>query len=204
MQRWGLTGGIASGKSTVAAMLREEGLPVIEADKISHGLIERTGAAYAEVVQLFGEAILNVDGSINRSRVAAIVFNNPEQLRQLNGILHPRVALQLARQMDELEKSGECPAAFVEAALIFEAGLHKMLDGVAVAWCQPEQQLARLTERGMSEAEARKRMAAQMAIEEKLALATVKIDCAGSLEATRRQVKELAQKLKKIGKEVTK
>src|SRR5215467_5442502 len=104
MQRWGLTGGIASGKSSVAAMLREEGFAVIEADKISHGLIERGGAAYTEVVELFGEAILNVDGSINRGRVAAIVFNNPEKLKQLNEIIHPRVALELQQQMDELER----------------------------------------------------------------------------------------------------
>ncbi len=196
MQRWGLTGGIASGKSSVAAMLREEGFAVIEADKISHGLIERGGAAYPEVVELFGEAILNMDGSINRGRVAAIVFNNPEKLKQLNEIIHPRVALELQRQMDELEKQRKHAAAFVEAALIFEAGLHKLLDGVAVAWCQPEQQLARLMERGMSEAEGRKRMAAQMPVAEKLAMATVKIDCSAVRDETRRQVRELAAKLK--------
>lgn len=200
MQRWGLTGGIASGKSTVAAMLRDEGFPVIEADKISHGLIERGGEAYADVAELFGETILNVDGSINRGRVAAIVFNNPEKLKRLNEVLHPRVAVEMQRQLDELEKSEKYTAAFVEAALIYEAGLHKLLDGVAVAWCQPEQQLARLTERGMSEAEAHKRMAAQMPVTEKLAIATVKIDCSGSVEETERQVKQLVERLKQARK----
>jgi dephospho-CoA kinase len=102
----------------------------------------------------------------------------------------------LARQLKQLELDGKYAAAFVEAALIFEAGLHKMLDGVVVAWCLPEQQLARLIKRGMNEAEAKKRIAAQMPVEEKLALATVKIDCSGTSEETRRQVEELAAKLR--------
>ena len=96
----------------------------------------------------------------------------------------------------ELERSGWYPAAFVEAALIFEAGLHEQLDGVVVAWCLPEQQLARLIERGMSKAEARQRIAMQMPVAEKLALATEKIDCSGSMEETQRQVDALAAKLR--------
>jgi dephospho-CoA kinase len=183
-------------------MLRDEGFPVIEADRIAHQLIERGGEAYAEVVELFGEAIVDVDGRINRGRVAAIVFNNPEKLKQLNEIIHPLVALEMNRQLAKLEESAKSTAAFVEAALIFEAGLNKLLDGVAVAWCQPEQQLARLMERGMSEAEGRKRMAAQMPVAEKLAMATEKIDCSGSMEETRRQVEELAKRLKERSKEV--
>ena len=196
MQRWGLTGGIASGKSTVAVMLREQGFAVIEADRISHGLIERGGAAYAEVAELAGAAVLDADGNIDRGRVAAIVFNDPEKLRRLNKIIHPHVAVEVQRQLDDLELSGKYAVAFVEAALIFEAGLHKLLDGVAVAWCLPEQQLARLIERGLSEAEARQRMAAQMPVAEKLAMATEKIDCSGTREETRRQVRQLAERLK--------
>jgi dephospho-CoA kinase len=118
-------------------------------------------------------------------------------LNQLNAIVHPRVEEELVRQFAELERSGNHAAAFVEAALIFEANLHKKLDGVVVAWCLPEQQLARLIERGLSEAEARKRMAMQMPAQEKLALATDKIDCSGSLQETRRQVEALAAKLRR-------
>jgi dephospho-CoA kinase len=140
--------------------------------------------------------VLHADGNIDRGRVAAIVFNNPEKLRRLNKIIHPQVAVEIERQLDELELSGKYAAAFVEAALIFEAGLHKLLDGVAVAWCLPEQQLARLIERGLSEAEARQRMAAQMPVAEKLAMATEKIDCSGTREETRRQVQRLAERLK--------
>ena len=198
MLRYGLTGGIASGKSTVAAILRELGFPVLEADRIAHQVIEPGQPAYAEVVATFGDEILDPDKRINRSRLGTIVFNDREKLNQLNAIVHPRVEEEMVKQFAELEDSGKYPAAFVEAALIFEANLHKKLDGVAVAWCQPEQQLARLIERGMSEPEARKRIALQMPVQEKLVLASDKIDCAGSLEETRRQVAALAAKLRKV------
>jgi len=196
MLRYGLTGGIASGKSTVAAMLREHGFAVLEADKISHGLIEPGGAAYEEVIARFGREIVHADGTINRGRLGAMVFDDPEELKQLNGMLHPRVEAELVRSLAELEISGSVPVAFVEAALIFEAGLDKKLDGVVVAWCLPEQQLARLMERGMSEAEARQRIGAQMPVQEKLVLAAQKIDCSGSIEETRSQVDALAAKLR--------
>jgi dephospho-CoA kinase len=197
MLRYGLTGGIASGKSTVTAMLRELGFPVLEADRMAHQVIEPGQPAYSKVVSKFGDDILDADKRINRSRLGAIVFNDRAKLNQLNGIVHPRVEEELVRQFAELERSGNHAAAFVEAALIFEANLHKKLDGVVVAWCLPEQQLARLIERGLSEAEARKRMAMQMPAQEKLALATDKIDCSGSLQETRRQVEALAAKLRR-------
>jgi len=196
MLRYGLTGGIASGKSTVAALLRESGFAVLEADRIAHQVMERGQPAYDEVVAIFGESILGAEKRVDRSRLAAIVFNDREKLNQLNGIIHPRVEEEVVRQFAELEKSGKHGVAFVEAALIFEAGLHKMLDGVVVAWCGPEQQIARLMKRGLSEAEALKRMAMQMPAEEKLVLATEKIDCSGSIEETRRQVDALAAKLR--------
>lgn len=196
MLRYGLTGGIASGKSAVAAMLRERGFPVLEADKISHALIEPGGAAYDEVIAGFGQEILDGNGRIDRTRLGAIVFSDRQKLDQLNGIIHPRVEGEALKQLGELERSGLYPAAFVEAALIFEAGLHKQLDGVLVAWCLPEQQLARLIERGMSKAEARQRIAMQMPVAEKMDLATEKIDCSGSMEETRRQVDALAARLR--------
>jgi len=197
MLRYGLTGGIASGKSTVAEMLRELGFPVIEADRLAHQVMEPGQPAYDEVVSLFGDTILDSDQHINRSSLAAIVFNNHEKLTQLNGIIHPRVEEELLRQFAVLELSERYPAAFVEAALIFEAGLHKKLDGVVVAWCLPEQQLARLMERGLSEVEAGKRIAAQMPVAAKLALATERIDCSGPLEETRRQVEVFAKELRR-------
>jgi dephospho-CoA kinase len=196
MLRYGLTGGIASGKSTVAAMLRERGFPVLAADKISHALIEPGGAAFEEVLARFGREIVDADGKINRGRLGAMVFRDPEKLQNLNGILHPKVEEELLRRLVELEKSGAVAVAFVEAALIFEAGLDKRLDGVVVAWCLPDQQVARLMERGISEAEARQRMATQMPVQKKLALAAEKIDCSGSIEETRSQVDVLATRLR--------
>jgi dephospho-CoA kinase len=197
MLRYGLTGGIASGKSTVARMLRELGFPVIEADRVAHQVIERGQPAYDEVVSVFGDTILDSDKRINRSSLAAIVFNDQNKLAQLNGIIHPRVEEEMLRQFAELARSGKHTAAFVEAALIFEAGLNKKLDGVLVAWCLPEQQVARLKERGLSAAEAEKRIASQMPVAEKLVLATEKIDCSGSFEETPRQVRAFAEKLRR-------
>jgi dephospho-CoA kinase len=196
MLRYGLTGGIASGKSTVAAMLRERGFPVLEADKISHALIEPGGAAFEEVLARFGREIVDADGKINRGRLGAMVFRDPEKLQNLNGMLHPKVEEELLRRLVELEKSGAVAVAFIEAALIFEAGLDKRLDGVVVAWCLPDQQVARLMERGISEAEARQRIATQMPVQKKLALAAEKIDCSGSIEETRSQVDVLATRLR--------
>jgi dephospho-CoA kinase len=195
MLRYGLTGGIASGKSTVAAMLRELGFPVLEADQVAHQVMEPGQPAYNQVVAVFGEAILDSDKRINRSRLATIVFNEHEKLAQLNGIIHPRVEEEMLRMFAKLAISGKHAAAFVEAALIFEAGLHKKLDGVVVAWCLPQQQLARLRKRGLSEVEAGKRIAAQMPVATKMALAAVKIDCSGALDETRRQVETFAERL---------
>jgi dephospho-CoA kinase len=169
---------------------------VLEADKISHALIEPGGAAFEEVLARFGREIVDADGKINRGRLGAMVFRDPEKLQNLNGILHPKVEEELLRRLVELEKSGAVAVAFVEAALIFEAGMDKRLDGVVVAWCLPEQQVARLMERGISEAEARQRMATQMPAQRKLALAAEKIDCSGSIEETRSQVDALATRLR--------
>jgi dephospho-CoA kinase len=196
MRRYGLTGGIASGKSTVAAMLRDLGFPVLEADLIAHQVIEPGEPAYQEVLSTFSDSILDDNKRINRSRLAAIVFNDREKLNRLNAIIHPRVEIETLKEFAELGKTGEYAAAFVEAALIFEAGLHNRLDGVVVTWCLPEQQVARLIDRGMSESEARKRIAMQMPVSDKLALATEKIDCSGSREETRRQVEAFAAKLR--------
>jgi dephospho-CoA kinase len=196
MLRVGITGGIASGKSAVAAMLRELGFPVLDADWVAHKLVEPGQAAYNEVVRAFGREILGKDGRVDRSKLASIVFADRAKLDRLNAILHPRVGETMDRQLEEWQAAGIHDIAFVEAALIVEAGLHKRLDGLVVAWCTPEQQLERLRARKMSEDEARHRIAAQLPIAEKLRYATEKIDCSGSLEETRRQVEALAAKLR--------
>jgi dephospho-CoA kinase len=197
MLRLGLTGGIASGKSAVAAMLRELGFAVLDADSLAHRLIEPGQPAHGDVLNEFGPSIADGAGRIDRAKLAAIVFNDQAKLARLNAIIHPRVAEVIARQFDEWQRQGIRDAAFVEAALIIESGIHKKLDGLVVAWCAPEQQVARLIARGLSEAETRRRIAAQLPVEEKLRYATEKIDCSGSLEETRRQVVALATRLRR-------
>ncbi len=200
MKRLGITGGIASGKSVVAGMLRELGFRVIDADALGHAAIEPGTRAYNEIVREFGAGVVGADGRIDRGKLGAIVFADGEKLKKLNAIVHPQVENEMVRLFGEWEKSGVKDAAFVEAALLVEAGYQKNLDGLVVAWCRPEQQMERLLARGLSEAEARRRIAAQMPAEEKLPYAAEKIDCSGSLEETRRQVEELATKLRRATK----
>jgi dephospho-CoA kinase len=196
MLRLGLTGGIASGKSAVAAMLREMGFAVLDADSLAHKLMEPGHPAYDEVTREFGPAILDSTRRIDRAKLAALVFTDRAKLDRLNAIVHPRVKEALLHQFEEWARNGTRDAAFVEAALLVEAGYDKELDGVVVAWSRPEQQLERLRARGLSDEEACRRIAAQLPVAEKLRYATEKIDCSGSLADTRRQVEALAAKLR--------
>ncbi len=196
MLRLGLTGGIASGKSTVGAMLREMGFTVLNADSMAHQLIAPGQPAHNEILQEFGSSIANADKVIDRAALGRIVFADAAKLERLNAIVHPRVEERVLSEFDDLQRDPSRKAAFVEAALIVEAGLDKKLDGVVVVWCQPEQQIARLVARGLAEDEARRRIATQLPVEEKLCHATEKIDCSGSLAETRRQVERLAAKLR--------
>jgi dephospho-CoA kinase len=198
MLRVGLTGGIACGKTTVAAMLRELGCTVIDADALAHELIEPGRAANAEVIREFGQGIVDADGRINRARLGEIVFADANKLARLNQILHPRVIAETERQLAELDRPGGPAVTVVEAALLIEAGAHKGFDRLVVAWCRPAQQRERLVKRGMSSEEAERRIAAQMPIEQKRRLATDEIDCSGKLEGTRQQVEQLAGKLLKL------
>jgi dephospho-CoA kinase len=205
MMRLGLTGGIASGKSAVAGMLRDMGFHVLDADSLAHRLIEPGQPAYDEIVREFGAGVLEEAGAtggstsarrIDRGKLGAVVFADRAKLERLNAIVHPRVGAEIFTQIATWEREGVQDPVFVEAALLVEAGYQNWLDGLVVAWCKPEQQLERLRARGMSEAEARRRIAAQMPVDEKLKYASQKIDCSKSLEETRQQVEELAAKLR--------
>jgi dephospho-CoA kinase len=196
MLKLGLTGSIASGKSVVAAILRELGFPVLDADSISHKLMEPGQSAHDEILQIFGADLADSADQIDRHKLAAIVFADPSKLARLNAILHPRVDQIIFDQLEDWQKSGAHSAAFVEAALLIEAGMAAKLDGLVVAWCTPEQQLERLRARGMSETEARRRIAAQLPLEEKLKRATYTINCSGTLDETRAQVQALAANLR--------
>lgn len=200
MLRIGLTGGIASGKSTVAAMLRDRDYPVLEADTLGHELLEPGQPAYTEVVSEFGKEILMIGGAIDRSKLGAIVFASAPKRARLNSILHPRILEVTRNWFSALDRPGGPDMVFSEAALIIEAGFHKELDKIVVCWCRPEQQVERLAARGLSLAEIRQRIAAQMPIDEKRKFADEVIDCSASLEDTERQVGAALKRLLQPGR----
>lgn len=199
MLKMGLTGGIASGKSAVAAMLREMGFPVLEADLAAHKLLEPGEQAHDEVLREFGPEFADGQGRIDRNKLGAMVFADPAKLAKLNSIIHPRVEGIISRQFAEWQCNGVNDAGFVVAALLIEAGMTDKLDGLVVTFCRPEQQLERLRARGMSEVDVKRRIAAQMPVKEKLKHATEVIDCSGTLEETRARVSALAAKLRAKG-----
>lgn len=207
MLRVGLTGGIATGKTTVAAILRELGCLMLDADKIAHHLIEPGAAAYEDVVREFGRGILVADGRVDRKKLGAIVFADPARLARLNAIVHPRVLEMQDRELDAIERADPHAIGVVEAALLIEAGYAPKLDCLVVTWCTPEQQLERLTQhhsagvaggRALTLEQARQRIAAQMPVEEKRRMADEVIDCSGSLDETHEQVIALVAKLKRM------
>lgn len=177
-------------------MLRDMGFPVIDADSLGHELMEPGTAAFAEIVREFGGALVDASGRIDRKKLGAAVFADAGKRAKLNAILHPRVEQEMARRFAQWENGGSTVAAFVEAALLVEAGYQKRLDGLVVAWCKPKQQIERLLARGMSEQEARQRISAQMPVEDKLKYATEKIDCSGTIDETHSQVEAFARKLR--------
>jgi dephospho-CoA kinase len=196
MLKLGLTGGIASGKSFVAACLREMHFRVLDADQLGHKLLEPGQSAYEPVVQEFGNEILRPDKFIDRKKLGAIVFADPQKLAKLNSILHPRIEQAMRAQFSAWEKENPRDAVFVEAALLVEAGMHTRLDGLVVVWCNPEQQIERLLARGLTDAEARRRIALQLPNDEKLKHATDTIDTSGTIESTQTQVAALAKTLR--------
>jgi dephospho-CoA kinase len=199
MLRAGLTGGIATGKSAVAGIMRELGCYVLDADRMAHRLIEPGQAAYDAVVSEFGREILDGEGRVMRPKLGEIVFSDPARLARLNAIVHPHVLSGLDVELDWLAQSDAQGVSVIEAALLIEAGYHHGLDRLIVVWCTPEQQLERLISgRGMTEEHARRRIASQMSIEEKRKLADDQIDCSGTMDHTRRQVVPLVERLKQM------
>jgi dephospho-CoA kinase len=200
MLRVGLTGGIASGKSTVASLLRDYDYPVLDADSLARELLEPGQDAYQEVVREFGDGILAKGGAVDRPKLGGIVFSDPTKRARLNQILHPRIQKVVRDWFAALERTGGPDLAFEDAALILESGAKKNFDRVVVCWCRPEQQLERLLQRGLSEAEAKLRIASQMPMEEKRRLADEQIDCSGGIEDTQRGLREVIARLKQAAR----
>jgi dephospho-CoA kinase len=196
---FGLTGGIASGKSTVASMLRDLGAHIVDADKIGHEMLLSTSPAYPELVAAFGHGILDAAGRIDRKKLGPMVFSDPVKLQQLNRIVHPRIIERTGQLAAQICSQHPGAVVVVDAALIYETGIPGRFAKTIVAWCRPEQQIKRLIEKNsLSREEAEQRIASQMPAEEKRRRANFVVDCSGSLEETRRQVENLYPVLKQL------
>ena len=190
-----MTGNIGSGKSTVAAMLREAGIPVLDADRISREVTAPGGRAYDAVVQAFGREILRDDGSIDRKRLGEIVFADPGSRDRLERITHPAIFGAMKEAIAGIEREGH-RAAVVEAALIHESGKKGLFEAVISVTCDRETALSRLAARdGMSRSQAEARLRAQMDADRKAEASEYVIDNSGTLDETRRRVAALAAML---------
>jgi len=196
---FGLTGGIACGKSTVARYFQDLGAHIIDADHVGHELIEPGRPACQEIVERFGKDVLDSGGNIDRKKLGPKVFADPQQLQMLNSILHPRILARVQELTAEQQQRDPHAVVIVDAALIFESGMGGTLDKVVVAWCRHDQQVVRLMAKtGLSREEAERRIHAQMPVEEKRRRADYVIDCSGSLEDTRRQAGAIYLDLRRI------
>ncbi|WP_338788953.1 dephospho-CoA kinase [Metabacillus sp. FJAT-53654] len=197
----GLTGGIASGKSTVSDMLRKQGIRVIDADQIAREVVEIGKPAYEQIVKTFGQDILHEDKTINREKLGTLIFSEENKRQQLNKIVHPAVRKEMLKQTEE-EKAHQAKIVVLDIPLLFESKLTYMVDEIIVVYVDEETQLKRLMKRNSySEEEAKIRIGSQFPLKEKAELADEIIHNQGSIEETRAQVHELISKL--IGNEET-
>ncbi len=187
----GLTGGIGTGKSEVAGLLQSLGAEVINADQVGHEAYTPNSESWREVVNAFGEEILQPDGQIDRKRLGGIVFSNPEQLDKLNAIMHPRMARMVGDKIEVLRDKG-APAVVVEAAVLFEAGWDSLVDEVWTTDSPVELVVERLqTRNGMGEEEVRRRINSQMDRSERIERSDLVVDNSGDVTSLEKTVKAL-------------
>lgn len=157
----GLAGGIATGKTELAKRFAEYGAVVIQADDLSRELVVKGSAAWREIVEAFGENVLDDEGEIQRERVADLVFADAKQRRRLNRIMHPKMAARIRERLKELATEGERDIVVLEAAILEEMGLLSLVDRLVVTTCSAGEQVARLRAKGWSEEKAKRRIQAQ-------------------------------------------
>ena len=193
----GLTGGIASGKSTVSRLFEDAGAPVICLDQLAHEVVAPGASAIDDIRKAFGDEVIDEDGGLDRKAMASVVFNDDAKRKRLESIIHPRVKEEKDRRVRELEKQGEL-MVIVDVPLLYEVQWDKSCDLVVVVYASRDVQEQRLIERdGMSEHEAKLRLNAQMSIEEKKNRADFVIDNTGSIQETHDRFDELMDQLKK-------
>lgn len=178
----GLTGGIASGKSTVTKMLREKKIAVICADEVAKAVVQHGTNGFEKVVDLFGDQVIGPDGELNRKKIGDLVFNRPEMLTKLERIVHPLVKKEVGRQRKALEQQG-CQLCFYDVPLLFEKKMEDDFDQIVLVYCDEATQKQRLMSRNkLSESEADARLKAQVPIDEKLHRSDYIIKNSGTLE----------------------
>jgi dephospho-CoA kinase len=195
----GLTGGVASGKTAVSEVLKEEGAYIIDADQIARELVQPHGPAWNELVRTFGEKILQEDGSIDRKKLADWVFGDPNQRKLLNQILHPLITEEMDRRTREIGQKNPKAVVVIDAPLLIEVGYHRRVDKLMVVTSTEAEQIERLKVRdGINSEEALRILSSQMPVEEKVKLADFVIRNEGSLAEVRERAKEVFGELKKI------
>lgn len=199
----GLTGGIGSGKSAVSRLLAERGAVVVDADVVAREVVKAGTPGLARVVEEFGEQVLLPDGSLDRAALGTRVFSDPEALSRLNAIVHPLIGARTAELLEQARASG-VPLVVHDVPLLVEGGLASTYDVVVVVAAEQETQLDRLVRlRGMTEEEARRRIAAQAPLEDKLAVADQVVHNDGSLGDLAAQVDRLWEELTRLGDSTT-
>ena len=198
----GVTGGIASGKSTVARMLEELGAPVIDFDALSRSVVEPGKPAWKDIVAYFGEQVLLEDKTLDRKKISEIVFRDPEKRKKLEGFTHPRIYEDFRRLVKEYTEKDPEVIIQVVVPLLIEANLQYLFHKLLLVYIPQEKQIERLMDRDkISQEMAQNILTAQLPIDEKKGYADFIVDNSGSLEETKRQVGEVWQKLKKFQEE---
>jgi dephospho-CoA kinase len=193
----GVTGGIASGKSSVTRMLEEMGAPLIDLDLLAREVVEPGKPAWKEIVGCFGKSVLLRDGKLDRKELSRVVFEDPEKRKKLEGFTHPRINEEFEKRVEEISGRVPDPIIQAEVPLLFEVGLQHRFHRVLVVYIPPDMQIRRLMRRdGISRAAAVRILKAQLPIDEKARRADFVIHNEGTLEETRAQVEEVWKKLK--------
>ncbi len=188
----GLTGGIGSGKSTVARLLGELGAEVVDADRVGHDVYEPGTEGFRRVVDCFGEEVVGTDGRIDRGRLGQIVFADPNRLRELNAIVHPLIAAEIGRRIAAHRAGPAAAPLVIEAALLVEAGWYQVVDETWLVVAAPEVVTHRLaTDRNLDAAAIERRRRAQLSDAERTRHANVLIDNSGSREELAARVRTL-------------
>ena len=198
MLKVALTGGIATGKSYVLDRFRRHGVPCLDADALAHGVEAPGTEATQAIAARFGAHVLAADGSVDRRKLAPIVFADGQARRELEAIVHPAVYRAIAAGLRGFELIGGSPLAIVDVPLLYETGHQSEFDRVIATACPVDTQIRRLIERGLTDAEARQRLAAQAPADEKAARADFVISTEGSFEETDRQVEEIVAGLRAL------